>query len=203
MAAPASHDGHDDPRRDGHRRTENPRCGGRKRQGDGTCTQAAGWGTSHPGTGRCKLHGGSTPTQTIAAERAQAETEARRLLAELDTPAVGDPLSALLTLAGQVTAWQQATAELVNRLNSVRYESARGGEQLRAEVALYERAMDRAATVLAAVARLNIEERLARVTERQADTVVAAIDAALAAVGVSGEQAVVAKRAAARHLRGV
>jgi hypothetical protein len=26
------------------------------------CTRPAGWGTPHPGEGRCKLHGGSTPT---------------------------------------------------------------------------------------------------------------------------------------------
>lgn len=34
-------------------------CNGRKRTG-GYCTQRAGWGTDHPGTGRCKLHGGSS-----------------------------------------------------------------------------------------------------------------------------------------------
>jgi hypothetical protein len=31
-----------------------PRCGGGTRAG-GTCTQPAGWGTPHPGVGRCKL----------------------------------------------------------------------------------------------------------------------------------------------------
>ncbi len=41
-----------------------PKCGARKRQPKGTkekCTQAAGWGTDHPGEGRCKLHGGASP----------------------------------------------------------------------------------------------------------------------------------------------
>lgn len=38
-------------------------CGAKKRQTDGMCTQPAGWGTDHPGFGRCKLHGGKTPTQ--------------------------------------------------------------------------------------------------------------------------------------------
>lgn len=32
--------------------------GGKKRKSDHPCTQAAGWGTDHPGTGKCKLHGG-------------------------------------------------------------------------------------------------------------------------------------------------
>jgi hypothetical protein len=41
------------------------------------------------------------------------------------------------------------------------------------------------------------------VTERQADAVIDAIDAALAAVGVTGQDAAKAKQAAARHLRTV
>lgn len=36
------------------------RCGGKTRSG-GQCTQPAGWGTSHPGEGKCKLHGGASP----------------------------------------------------------------------------------------------------------------------------------------------
>lgn len=179
------------------------RCGARKRQGEGACTQAAGWGTDHPGIGHCKLHGGSTTAHTTQAVRRRAETEARAVLAELGVPAVDDPLAALLKLAGQVLAWQEATARLVNGLEDIRYRAANGTEQLRAEVALYERAMDRAVAVLAAIARLNIEERLARVTERQADAVIDAIDAALAAAGVTGQDAARAKQAAARHLRSV
>lgn len=37
-----------------------PPCGGLKRDGSGnTCTRPAGWGTDHPGVGKCKLHGGA------------------------------------------------------------------------------------------------------------------------------------------------
>ena len=180
-----------------------PRCGGRKKQGEGTCTQPAGWGTDHLGVGSCKLHGGCTPNQVAGAVRRLAETGARALLAELHVAPVEDPLQALLKIAGQVLAWQEATASLVNELEEVRYEGATGAEQLRAEVALYERAMDRAVAVLSAIARLNIEERLARVTERQADAVIDAIDAALATAGVTGQDAARAKQAAARHLRSV
>ncbi|MFI5684654.1 hypothetical protein [Streptomyces sp. NPDC051636] len=123
------------------------------------------------------------------------------MLAELDVDPVGDPLAGLLKLAGQVLAWQEATASLVNSLESVRYRAANGAEQLRAEVALYERAMDRAANVLSAIARLGIEERLARVTEQQAEAVIGAIEAGLAAAGVPGERMADARRAVARHLR--
>lgn len=50
-------------------------CGG-KRRGEGTgmlCTRPAGWGTDHPGSGRCKLHGGKTPSHERAGQRARAE----------------------------------------------------------------------------------------------------------------------------------
>jgi hypothetical protein len=56
-----------------------PFCGGKLHQGEGTCTQPPGWGTSHPGHGRCKLHGGSTPASVKAAEHAMAEEAATML----------------------------------------------------------------------------------------------------------------------------
>lgn len=188
-------DGHSE---DGH---DSRHCGARKRQGEGTCTRPAGWGTQHQGTGRCKLHGGATTAQTTGAERVRAEAETRAVLADLDVAPVDDPLRALLDLAGQTLAWQQATAALVNRLDGVRYSGMNGAEQLRAEVGLYERAMDRASSVLSAIARLNIEDRVARVTARQVDVVTGAVVAGLTAAGLTGDQLVTAQRATAQHLR--
>ena len=37
-------------------------CNGRKRDGSGYCRHEAGWGTDHPGMGRCKFHGGASPS---------------------------------------------------------------------------------------------------------------------------------------------
>lgn len=186
-----------------------PACGAKKRQQeeDGTvtyCTLSAGWGTDHLGTGRCKFHGGNTKTQKTGARRVQAERQARAVLAELAVQPVADPLTALMQLGGQVIAWQEATASLVNRLGEeIRYEGGTGAEQLRAEVQLYERSMDRAEKVLSSIARLNIEERLAQISEAQADRVLAAIDAALAAAGLGGAEAAKARQVAARQLRAV
>lgn len=36
-------------------------CGAKKKQNGGHCTRPAGWGTDHPGFGKCKLHGGCSP----------------------------------------------------------------------------------------------------------------------------------------------
>lgn len=38
-------------------------CNARKTGGEGYCQHEAGWGTDHPGAGRCKFHGGNTPNQ--------------------------------------------------------------------------------------------------------------------------------------------
>lgn len=57
-----------------------PICGGKTRgtRKGGECQQPAGWGTSHPGYGRCKLHGGSTQTQTAKALKQMARDEVLR-----------------------------------------------------------------------------------------------------------------------------
>lgn len=41
-----------------------PRCGAYSRNSDKPCMKKAGWGTHHPGNGRCKFHGGLTPSGT-------------------------------------------------------------------------------------------------------------------------------------------
>ena len=38
-------------------------------RGGKKCQKRAGWGTSHPGTGKCKLHGGATVSHTAAAAK--------------------------------------------------------------------------------------------------------------------------------------
>lgn len=55
--------------------SESPRCGARTRQG-GLCRHPAGYGTDHPGYGRCKFHLGSTRNGRVhaAKERIAAVT---------------------------------------------------------------------------------------------------------------------------------
>lgn len=159
-----------------------PLCGARTRNGK-TCKHEAGWYTDHFGSGRCKMHGGNTPN----GKKGAVEDGARLILARLDVEPVADPLAELSKLAGQVCAWRDAIAGKVNELLDIRY-SQDSGEQLRAEVAVYERAMDRCTTILTAMAKLNIDERLAKISERQAQLVEAAVLAAIAAAGLDGEQ---------------
>lgn len=178
-------------------------CNGKKRQTEGLCQRPAGWGTPHVGVGKCKLHGGRAPSSIIAGERALAEREARELFGKLapEIAPVDNPLAAFSALAGRVLAWMQLMDSLLEEVRTVGYRHDSAGEQIDAKVQLYERAMDRAASVLAMYARLRIDERLAELQERQKLAVLRAIEAAMDEIGVQDEARADAKRRVARHLR--
>lgn len=177
---------------------EKRRCKGRRSNGE----PCKNWPMR--GALVCRKHGGGAPQVRAAAATRLAEQEIRRGLARLDVEPVEDPFTELSKLAGQVVAWKNALADKVNELTALRYEATGAGtEQLRAEVALFERALDRCAAVLGLIAKLDIDTRLARISEMQADAVVRAVDAAISAAGVTGPAAAAARQAVARELRAV
>ncbi|MEU8968157.1 hypothetical protein AB0D11_02580 [Streptomyces monashensis] len=176
-----------------------PRCWGHSKKTGLQCGRPA-----RPGQHVCRFHGGNAPQTIKAAERRVAEaelvTEVHKQLARLDVAPVDNPLTALAELAGQVVAFKDALADRVNQLSEIRYQAGTG-EQVRAELVLFERALDRCNSVLSNMGRLNIDERLARVSEQQVETLTGAVDALLTHLGVTGDQAVEAKRFLARKLR--
>lgn len=97
-------------------------------------------------------------------------------------------------------AWKDEMGEMVNRLDEIRYEDEHGGEQLRSEVALFEWAMDRCERVLVAMARLNIDERIVKITERQASVLNEVLIGALYDLGLDRHSEEV-RRVMARRLR--
>lgn len=68
------------------------RCNGRKSGGNGYCGQKAGWGTDHPGIGRCKKHGGATK---LYGEQVQ-KIRAYRSVEQYGLPVEIDPHTALI-----------------------------------------------------------------------------------------------------------
>jgi hypothetical protein len=171
------------------------KCGGTNRLGE-PCGNPAGKGTDHLGSGNCSNHAGATRTGRAAALNERAE----RLLYQHDAPPVTDPLSALQRLAGRAAAWEDIIGEKVNELHSLRY-STEGGEQLRAEIAVMERAMDRLGKLLVDIARLNIEGRLAVVREATAQMLEHALAQALDSSGCDPDGQQRAREAFRRHLK--
>ena len=127
----------------------------------------------------CRMHGANGAAKAAAAVR---ETERKALLAirREGVEPVGDPVELLLSLTAEAAEWQRQLREIVAGLSLIRYEGAKGAEQLRSEIALYERALDRTQKFATDLARLNLEERQARVTERQVEITEKALTVALA-----------------------
>lgn len=137
------------------------------------------------GAEKCRMHAGKR------GDVVRLQAEAAKQLARLDVPPVDDPLSELAKVCGQVLAWKDSMAQKVNDLgDELRYEGKgeAGGEQLRAEVALWERALDRCERFLTAMARLNIDERLAKISEERAEVIISVFTAALERAGIAGDQ---------------
>lgn len=169
---------------DDREQRDRPRCGAAPRPGSQR-TEPCKRYPIRGGT-RCPIHGGASPQAKAKATERLAEQEAGRAVARFrpESTPVADPLTELSKLAGEVLAWKCFLADRVQELNSLRY-STDHGEAVRGEVLLFERALDRCAQVLGLIAKLNIDERLARISEAQAERITAAFLSACDEVGLT------------------
>ena len=157
------------------------RCGAQKRQGGDPCRQAAGWKTDHPGVGRCALHGGSSPSGKAAAARQLLDAEVAQILDREGVTPIDNPVAELQALAGRILRWEQILGDMVERLTEWTQTDLTGREDLRAIVAAFERAMTHSQSVLTSMARLNVDERLARISEAQTAILIQVVANTLAA----------------------
>jgi len=139
-------------------------CGAKKRdrgpgQKRGRCLLAAGWGTDHPGIGKCKFHGGSTPNHIKAAA---GEQLAVLLGEEIET----DPLNALMwcirLAAGEVAFWKLQIAELEEH---EWYEDTIAGKQMALAGRELRHARDALANYSSQAIKLGLQERQVRMAE--------------------------------------
>lgn len=152
----------------------------------------------------CATHGGSAPAVREAARRRLLTTaalaDASAVLAHEGLSDVADPLMELGRLTGEARALTLALARRVNALDSVTVASVHGVEQLRTEMALYERSLDRTGRFLEALAKLGYEERRVRVHEDVGRQVADTIHAILADLQLSADQERRAPEIVATHM---
>ena len=151
----------------------------------------------------CTAHGGNAPAVRAKAAENVVNIEATRAIRGKAFSPVANPLTALAEVAGEVLAFKDYLREQVNDLRELSSTDDKGAEQVDALLSAYERGLDRTVAALATIAKLNIDERLARIDEAQAMMVLRAFEAGLAAVGVAGPQATTAKSAMVRQLKSV
>lgn len=134
----------------------------------------------------CVAHGGAAPQVKAKAAQNIAEAKARRALEGLEEyEAVTDPIERLQLLAGRAERFMAIVGARVEELTSMRYRTE--SEQLRAEVAVYERAIASTGKLLVDLARLNLDERAVRLQEAQVALLAGALAEALAEAGLATE----------------
>ena len=171
------------------------RCTARRTNGD----PCRAWAVT--GAKVCISHGGGAPQVRAAAARRVAERKAARALSGItDFAEVSDPVARLRLLSGRAERLVEVLGERVEELRSVGYRS-RAGEQLRAELAVYERMMATTGRLLVDLAKLNLDERQARIDEALGRLVIAALMRAFRDVGLPPDVQQALQPAVARHLR--
>lgn len=153
----------------------------------------------------CASHGGKSPRVLAAAQRNLAEAEAIREVTRLSDArgplSLSEVYREMLRTAGLAVAWRDVLEAKVSSLEDYAGVNGLGAEQVRADVALFERALDRTAKVLELIARLDLDSRLTNMGEDLGRQVVAMIRRAVADVDFTPEQEARFNAAIARELR--
>lgn len=131
------------------------------------------------------MHGGRNPAAKAVGRQRDTERKATeavmRKFGDSGTP-VTDPIGTLCSIAGRAVRFMELLGNQVDELDKVRGAGERA-DQIRAEIVLYERSMNRAATIVESLIRMGIAERLVKAEEGQTAAIVAFIDGVLADLG--------------------
>jgi hypothetical protein len=208
-------------------RGEDYYCGGRLRDGSGkTCRRRAGHGTPTPGTGRCRLHGGNTPSHRRRAERVEAE----RAVTTYGLPVDVDPREALLQEVHRTAGHVAWLAEVVAGLPddalgwSVAEQTARrivvgkdeDGDGVEGEVvdtkrravphvlvSIYQTERKHLREVCRDAVSAGVQERVVQLAEQQGMALAGAIRAILGDLNLTPDQLALVPAVVPKHLRAV
>src|SRR3954464_9675466 len=162
------------------------RCDFVKKTGE-QCRRPKGWGTEHAGAGRCKTHGGNSPSHVKAA--------AAQIVASLAREADVEPLDVLLrTIRLDWGPVQWVTSKILEA-------EEKGDEKIPLVYqGLYGAWLDRAAKHAKLALDAGVAERQVRVAEAQGEAFAGAIKAILGDLDLTREQRAKAPASVRRHL---
>lgn len=161
-----------------------------------------------PGGTVCRHHGGGAPAVKAAAERRllleQAEAHVTASVAVRGRLTLREVYSELLTTATLAVQWRDVLQQRVDELEVWRYTAPGAGtEQTRAELQLFEKALDRTSRVLELIARLDIDQRATAMDARTGELIALVLNRALNAGDLTGAQRSAIEDALAVELRRV
>ena len=147
----------------------------------------------------CYMHGGKSPAAQAAAARRIAHRDAHRTLARQGVVEVDDPVRALIRIASEAVALYELVHDYL--ANTEVDHWTRDDGTLSEHVKLLERTQAQAQRFLSDWIRLGLEDRLVRLSERQAEAIGRVIDGVLNELGVDEETLRRAREELPRQLR--
>lgn len=165
------------------------------------CKQAAGWGTDHPGYGRCKRHGGATPQHKKFAMKERV----MRAVKMYGLPIVTTPADALMAevyrTSGHVAFLESVIYDLQQVELTQTVHGATAWQKPAVWVEMYQEERRHLVRVCTEAIKCGIAERAVRLQEQQGALLATAIKAILTELGVMDDPR--APEIVTRHLRQV
>lgn len=144
------------------------------------------------GGGVCTLHGGGAPQVRAAANMrlrtAKIQKDSEATLAHEGITAIDDPLEELGRLAAGSKALMEALGARVNALDDLEHFDAKNSPAIKAEVQMYERAMDRTHRLLDSLVKHGYAERQIQIQESEAMLVAGVLRRVISALGLTADQ---------------
>lgn len=154
-------------------------CMAKKRQSNGECHRIAGWGTDHPGYGRCKNHGGSAPNGRLKAYKEMAMEESKRIMGPMIDIEPHDALLLCVKIAaGEVAYTTMQVENLEEAIMRPETDTEKSGEEHTVEhkegphqmhlwILVRQGAMERLAKFSKMALDAGIQERAVKLAEGQ------------------------------------
>lgn len=158
-----------------------------------------------PGCDVCTNHGGAAPAvRAKGLERlatAKLDRDVTALLAHEGVLAIEDPLQELGKLASSCAALASALGKRVNAMNELEHFDAKSSPTIKAEVQMYERALDRSHRLLDSLVKHGYSERQIQIQETEAMLVAGVLRRVIASLGLTNEQQTKAQQLLAQEFR--